>query len=43
MGLPAQRWLDVDTDFGSDNLMVKRPAPADKPAASASKSNASPR
>jgi CubicO group peptidase (beta-lactamase class C family) len=22
-GLPAQRWLDVDTDFGSDNLMAE--------------------
>ncbi|MCL7715713.1 serine hydrolase domain-containing protein [Stenotrophomonas mori] len=22
IGLPTQRWLDVDTDFGSDNLMA---------------------
>jgi len=30
MGLPTQRWLDVDTDFGSDNLMVEDGAPATK-------------
>ena len=23
IGLPAQRWLDVDTDFGNDNLMAE--------------------
>jgi len=27
IGLPAQRWLDVDTDFGSDNLMAGERAP----------------
>jgi beta-lactamase class C len=43
MGMPAQRWLDVDTDFGSDNLMAERPGPTSKPGVSASKSNASPR
>jgi beta-lactamase class C len=25
IGLPTQRWLDVDTDFGSDNLMAEMP------------------
>ncbi|MQP75671.1 serine hydrolase [Stenotrophomonas sp. MYb238] len=30
IGLPTQRWLDVDTDFGSDNLMAED-APADAP------------
>jgi beta-lactamase class C len=43
IGLPAQRWLDVDTDFGSDNMMAERPDPKDKKGASASKSSASPR
>jgi beta-lactamase class C len=28
LGLPAQRWLDVDTDFGSDNLMAEGASPA---------------
>ncbi|MNM70406.1 Beta-lactamase [compost metagenome] len=28
IGLPTQRWLDVDTDFGSDNLMAEEAAPA---------------
>ncbi|WP_312785705.1 MetQ/NlpA family lipoprotein [Stenotrophomonas indicatrix] len=28
LGLPSQRWLDVDTDFGSDNLMAEGAAPA---------------
>ena len=28
MGLPTQRWLDVDTDFGSDNLMAEGASPA---------------
>jgi len=27
LGLPSQRWLDVDTDFGSDNLMAEGAAP----------------
>ncbi len=30
IGLPTQRWLDVDTDFGSDNLMAED-APASTP------------
>jgi len=30
IGLPTQRWLDVDTDFGSDNLMAED-APANAP------------
>ncbi|HBN53960.1 MAG TPA: serine hydrolase [Stenotrophomonas sp.] len=30
IGLPTQRWLDVDTDFGSDNLMAED-APTDAP------------
>ena len=30
IGLPAQRWLDVDTDFGADNLFAEDAAtPAD--------------
>ncbi len=28
LGLPAQRWLDVEDDFGSDNLLAERPEPA---------------
>jgi len=28
LGLPSQRWLDVDTDFGSDNLMAEGATPA---------------
>ena len=28
LGLPSQRWLDVDTDFGSDNLMAEGASPA---------------
>lgn len=44
LGLPAQRWLDVDIDFGSDNLLADDDAPA-SPAAgvSSSSSVASPR
>ena len=42
LGLPAQRWLDVDTDFGSENLMAERPAPNDQKGASSSKAVASP-
>ena len=46
IGLPAQRWLDVDTDFGADNLFAEDAAtPADnRPAqgGSASTSSASP-
>ncbi len=30
LGLPTQRWLDVDTDFGSDNLMAEG-APGNTP------------
>jgi beta-lactamase class C len=30
MGLPTQRWLDVDTDFGSDSLMAEDAAPQGK-------------
>ena len=43
VGLPAQRWLDIDTDLGSDNLMAEG-APATTPAkgASANRSVASP-
>ncbi|MCW4456229.1 beta-lactamase family protein [Flavobacterium sp. MXW15] len=45
MGLPAQRWLDVDTDFGSDNLMADGVVPEtkDKKGASATRAVASPR
>ena len=48
IGLPAQRWLDVDTDFGADNLMADGAMPdSDTPAmqqgTSASTSVASPR
>jgi beta-lactamase class C len=45
IGLPTQRWLDVDTDFGSDNLMAEDNAPArsGKKGASSERANASPR
>jgi len=47
MGLPAQRWLDidVDSDFGSDNMLAERPdaTPAKSRGASSGKANASPR
>ena len=47
VGMPVQRWLDVDTDFGADNLLVEDDAnqPADhRPiqGGSASTSSASP-
>ncbi|WP_305805671.1 serine hydrolase domain-containing protein [Stenotrophomonas sp. YIM B06876] len=43
IGLPAQRWLDVDTDFGSDNLMAEDAAPAPRSkGASATRAVASP-
>ena len=44
IGLPAERWLDVDTDFGADNLMADGSVPADASAqgGSASTSTASP-
>ncbi len=45
MGLPAQRWLDidVDSDFGGDNILAERPEAAPKRGASTGKANASPR
>src|SRR5690606_17698760 len=45
LGLPAQRWLDVDVDFGSDNLMVERQEAPATPArgTSARRAAASPR
>jgi beta-lactamase class C len=45
IGLPTQRWLDVDTDFGSDNLMAEDAAPArgGKKGASSDRAVASPR
>jgi beta-lactamase class C len=44
LGLPAQRWLDidVDSDFGNDNMLAEKPDPKRK-GASSSKSVASPR
>lgn len=43
IGLPTQRWLDVDTDFGSDNLMAEDPAPGTRAkGASATRAVASP-
>lgn len=33
LGLPPQRWLDVDTDFGSDNLMADGASPPASPPA----------
>jgi len=47
MGLPAQRWLDidVDSDFGSDNMLAERPdaSPSKGRGASSGKAVASPR
>jgi beta-lactamase class C len=45
IGLPPERWLDVDADFGADNLMADGSAPQDAPAqgGSASTATASPR
>ena len=45
LGLPPQRWLDVDVDFGSDNLMVDREQAPSTPArgTSAARAAASPR
>ena len=43
MGLPAQRWLDVDTDFGSDNLMTEDSTPAKRKGVSSDRAVASPR
>lgn len=44
LALPAQRWLDidVDNDFGSDNMLAEKPDPKKK-GASSSRSVASPR
>jgi beta-lactamase class C len=44
LGLPAKRWLDIDVDgdFGSENMLAERPDPAGK-GASSGKSVASPR
>ncbi|MBZ2434249.1 serine hydrolase, partial [Xanthomonas perforans] len=43
-GLPAKRWLDIDVDgdFGSENMLAEKPDPAGK-GASSGKSVASPR
>lgn len=44
INLPTQRWLDIDTDFGSDNLMAEdAPAPRGKKGASSDRAVASPR
>ena len=45
MGLPSQRWLDVDTDFGSDNLMAEdgAPQPGKRKGVSSNRAVASPR
>ncbi|WP_372018980.1 serine hydrolase domain-containing protein [Pseudoxanthomonas sp. 10H] len=40
IGLPAERWLDVDTDFGADNLMADG-TPSPEPAARGASSSAS--
>ncbi|MBZ2586487.1 serine hydrolase, partial [Xanthomonas perforans] len=44
VGLPAKRWLDIDVDgdFGSENMLAEKPDPAGK-GASSGKSVASPR
>ncbi|MBZ2536464.1 serine hydrolase, partial [Xanthomonas perforans] len=44
VGLPAMRWLDIDVDgdFGSENMLAEKPDPAGK-GASSGKSVASPR
>ena len=44
LGLPTQKWLDVDTDFGSDNLMAEdAPAGTRSKGASSNRAVASPR
>jgi len=44
IGLPAQRWLDVDTDFGSDSLMAEGvPTQEKRKGASSTRATASPR
>lgn len=40
LGLPMQRWLDVDVDFGSDNLMADKDQAPSTPAAGVSSSSA---
>lgn len=43
LGLPAQRWLDVDVEFGQDNLMVERTGTPETPrGTSAARATASP-
>ncbi|MBZ2481807.1 serine hydrolase, partial [Xanthomonas perforans] len=44
VGLPPKRWLDIDVDgdFGSENMLAEKPDPAGK-GASSGKSVASPR
>ncbi|MBZ3613221.1 serine hydrolase, partial [Xanthomonas perforans] len=44
LGLPPKRWLDIDVDgdFGSENMLAEKPDPAGK-GASSGKSVASPR
>ncbi|MEP9555909.1 serine hydrolase, partial [Xanthomonas euvesicatoria] len=44
LGRPAKRWLDIDVDgdFGSENMLAEKPDPAGK-GASSGKSVASPR
>lgn len=45
MGLPAQRWLDidVDTDFGNDNMLAEKPQVPARRGTSTGKAVASPR
>jgi len=44
LGLPAQKWLDVDVDFGAENLMADdTPAQRGQQGASSQRANASPR
>ncbi|MEP9643900.1 serine hydrolase, partial [Xanthomonas euvesicatoria] len=44
LGRPPKRWLDIDVDgdFGSENMLAEKPDPAGK-GASSGKSVASPR
>ncbi|MBZ3039279.1 serine hydrolase, partial [Xanthomonas perforans] len=44
LGVAAKRWLDIDVDgdFGSENMLAEKPDPAGK-GASSGKSVASPR
>jgi len=46
IGLPARRWMDMDTDFGSDNLMAEdapAKAPHGKKGVASDRATASPR